>query len=194
MEHSSRPTRAEASDVFNAVLDGTDAVMLSGESAVGEYPLEAVATMRQICAEAESYLESSGRSPLGESASLAGLIEPITEAAVDAAYLVTERLNAPLIVVATDSGRTALALSNRRPTATILALTRTAQIARTLALCWGVTPLLLPEASSAEHELALGIEWAKSHSLVRPGQQGVLLRGKVADRPRSRAVLVGEIT
>src|SRR4029434_338240 len=154
MEHSSRPTRAEASDVFNAVLDGTDAVMLSGESAVGEYPLEAVTTMREICAEAEGYLEARGLSPLGESVSLAELIEPITEAAVDAAYLMTERLNAPLIVVATDSGRTALALRNRRHTATILALTRTERVARALALCWGVTPLLLPESSSsAEGEL-----------------------------------------
>jgi pyruvate kinase len=194
MEHSSRPTRAEASDVFNAVLDGTDAVMLSGESAVGEYPVEAVATMRQICGEAEAYLESRGHSPLGESVSLAGLIEPITEATVDAAHLVTERLNAPLIVVATDSGRTALALSNRRPTATILALTRTEQTARTLALCWGVTPLLLEGSSSAEQELVFGIEWAKSHGLVRPGQHAVLLRGQVAGRPRSRAVLAGEVT
>jgi pyruvate kinase len=194
MEHSSRPTRAEASDVFNAVLDGTDAVMLSGESAVGEYPIAAVATMRQICAEAEAYLESDSRMPLGESASLAGLIESITEATVDAAHLVTERLNAPLIVVATDSGRTALALSNRRPTATILALTSTEQTARALALCWGVTPLLLPEVSSAEHELATGIDWAKSHALVRPGQHVVLLRGQVAGEPMSRAVLAQEIT
>jgi pyruvate kinase len=194
MEHSSRPTRAEASDVFNAVLDGTDAVMLSGESAVGEYPVEAAATMRQICAEAEAYLESDGRMPVGESASLAGLIEPITEAAVDAAHLVTEPLNAPLIVVATDSGRTALALSNRRPSATILALTRTEQTARALALCWGVTPLLLPEASSAEHELAAGIDWAKSHALIRPCQHVVLLRGQVAGEPTSLAVLAQEVT
>jgi pyruvate kinase len=193
MEHSSRPTRAEASDVFNAVLDGSDAVMLSGESAVGQYPIEAVVTLRQICAEAEAYLGSDGRPSLSESASLSGLIEPITEAAVDAACLITERLNAPLIVVATDSGRTALALSNRRPTATILALTRTEQLARTLALCWGVTPLILPKASSAEHDLDFGVDWARSHSLALPGQHVVFLRGQVAGHPRSRAVLVGEV-
>ena len=194
MEHSSRPTRAEASDVFNAVLDGADAVMLSGESAVGDYPVEAVATMRQICSEAESYLESGGRSPLGGFASLAGLIEPITEATVDAAHLVTERLNAPLIVVATDSGRTALALSNRRPTATILALTRSEPIARMLALCWGVTALVLSEAGSAQQELAFGIDWAKSNGLVRSGQHVVLLRGQVAGQPKSRAVLAGQVS
>jgi pyruvate kinase len=194
MEHSSRPTRAETSDVFNAVIDGTDAVMLSGESAVGEYPVEAVETMRRICAEAESYLELGGRSPARESPSLSELIEPITEASVDAAHLVTERLNAPVIVVSTESGRTALALSNRRPTATILVLTRTEEIARTLALCWGVTPVLLPKATSAEQELAFGIEWAKSHTLLRPGENVVLLRDQVPGQPKSRGVLIQEVT
>jgi pyruvate kinase len=194
MEHSSRPTRAEASDVFNAVLDGTDAVMLSGESAVGQYPVEAAVTMGQICTEAEAYLESIGSSPRAESISLCGLIEPITEAAVDAAHVMTEQLDAPLIVVSTDSGRTAVALSNRRPTATILALTRTEQVARALALCWGVLPLFRPDPSPAEHELMLAIDWAKSHSLVRSGQHAILLRGQVAGQPRSRAVLAGEIT
>jgi pyruvate kinase len=194
MEHSSRPTRAEASDVFNAVLDGTDAVMLSGESAVGKYPVEAVVTMGQICSEAEAYLESGGRSSRVESVSLSGLIEPITEAAVDAAHVMTEQLDAPLIVVSTESGRTAVALSNRRPSATIIALTRTEPIARTLALCWGVLPLLRSDLSSAENELKFAIDWARSHSLVRSGQYAILLRGQVAGQPKSRAVLAGEVT
>ncbi len=194
MEHSNRPTRAEASDVFNAVLDGTDAVMLSGESAVGEYPVEAVETMGQICSEAEAYLASSGRSSRAESISLSGLIEPITEAAVDAAHMMTEELDAPLIVVSTETGRTALALSNRRPSATIVALTRTEQIARTLALCWGVLPLLRSDPSSAENELKFAIDWARAHSIVRSGQHAILLRGQIAGHPTSRAVLAGEVT
>jgi pyruvate kinase len=193
MEHTNRPTRAEASDVFNAVLDGTDAVMLSGETAVGEYPVEAVDTMRQICAAAEAFQEAKGRAVATQSPSLSGFVEAITEAAVDAAYLVTERLDAPVLVVATDSGRTALALSNRRPTATILAVTRTDEIARRLALCWGVTPLVLPGAVTVEQQLAFAIDWAKSRRFVRPGQHVVLLRGQVPGESKSRAVLVEEV-
>jgi pyruvate kinase len=194
MEHSSRPTRAEASDVFNAVVDGTDAVMLSGESAIGQYPAEAVGTMARICLEAEAYLGDRGRSSVAPPAPLGGWIEPITEAAVDAAVLVVERLDAPLVIVATESGRTALAVSNRRPTATILALTASEQVARTLSLCWGVTSIVIPDATSADRELALGVEWARTHDVVRPGQHVVFLRGQVAGQPASsRAVLAREI-
>jgi pyruvate kinase len=193
MEHSSRPTRAEASDVFNAVLDGTDAVMLSGESAVGEYPVESVATMRQICAEAEAYLKVNTRPAHGASASLAGFVEPITEAIVDAACLAAVRLDAPLIVVATDSGRTALALSNRRPTATVLALTPSESVARLLALCWGVTAVVVADTSQAEQGLEFAIDWARGRGLVRPGQHVVLVRGEMPGQARSRAVLAREV-
>jgi pyruvate kinase len=150
--------------------------------------------MRQICAEAEAYLKAGGRPARGESASLAGYVEPITEAAVDAACLVAQRLDAPLIVVATDSGRTALALSNRRPAATILAVTRTEYVARLAAVCWGVTPVVQPEATSAEQVLAFATEWARSHRLVRPGQHVVLLRGQVPGPDRDRAVLAREVS
>jgi len=194
MEHSNRPTRAEASDVFNAVLDGTDAVMLSGESAIGQYPIEAVTTMRRICAEAEAHTQlRQRRLALGTPVSLAGLVQPITEAMVDAACLAAEQLNAPVIVVATASGRTALALSNRRPGAMILALTPTEQTARALALCWGVTPLVLPEVPSVDQELAFAIDWAKSCQLVHPGQHVVFVRGEVPGQIKSRAVLAHEV-
>jgi pyruvate kinase len=190
MEHSSRPTRAEASDVFNAVLDGTDAVMLSGESAIGEYPALAVSTMRQICAAAESYQKSSRRETPAAPASLSSFVDPITEAAVDAACLATQRLDSPLLVVVTESGRAALAMSNRRPAATILALTRTEAAARLLAVCWGVTALVVPDRLSAQQELSFATDWARSRDLVRPGQYVVLLRGAMPGQEESRAVLV----
>ena len=193
MEHSSRPTRAEASDVFNAVLDGADAVMLSGESAVGQYPVAAVMTMRQICTEAEAYLKSTSRYPGGGGSPLSGFVDPITKAAVDAACLMTEELDATLIVVTAGSGRTALSLSNRRPAASILALARTEQVARSLSLCWGVTAVVLPEASPAERVLVLGVEWAKSHGIVTSGQHAVLLSGEVVERPDIWAVLAGPV-
>lgn len=194
MEHSNRPTRAEASDVFNAVLDGTDAVMLSGESAIGQYPIEAVDTMRRICAEAEAHaLSQQHRPALRTPASLAALVQSITEAIVDATCLAAEQLNAPVIVVATASGRTALALSNRRPGAMILALTATERIARDLTLCWGVTPLILPQVSSVDQELTFAIDWAKSRQLIHPGQHVVFLRGEVPGQLQSRAVLAQEV-
>jgi pyruvate kinase len=192
MEHSSRPTRAEASDVFNAVLDGTDAVMLSGETAVGEYPVDAVDTMRQICAEAEAFRKS--RPAVGTPAPLAGFVEPITEAAVDAACLITQRLDAPVIVAATESGRTALALSNRRPAANIVAVTHTESLARTLTLCWGITPVFQPEYATTEREMDLAIERGKERGALRPGQYLVLVRGQVPGEDLSRAVLVRRVT
>jgi pyruvate kinase len=191
MEHSSRPTRAEASDVFNAVLDGTDAVMLSGESAVGDYPVEAVQTMRGICAEAESYLKTDRPAPAAPS--LATLIDSMTEAGVDAATVAARQLDAALILVADDSGRSALALSNRRPAAAVLALTSTEAVARLLTLCWGVAPVRLPDASSAEGVLAFGVDLAKANGLLRSGQHAVLLRGRTAEQEHAVTVMATQI-
>jgi pyruvate kinase len=192
MEHSSRPTRAEASDVFNAVLDGTDAVMLSGESAVGEYPVEAVQTMRSICAEAESFLKTDRPAPAA-SPSLAALIDSMTEAGVDAATLAARQLDAALIVVADDSGRSALALSNRRPAAAVLALTHTEEVARLLTLCWGVAPVRLPEAASADGVLAFGVGLAKANGLLRSGQHAVLFRGRTTEQAHAVTVMAAQI-
>src|SRR5262245_54897845 len=103
-------------------------------------------------------------------------------------------MDSPVIAVASESGRTALALSNRRPNAMILAVTRTEAIARTLAGGWGVTPLVLAQDASAEEQLAFAIDWARANRLVKPGQHIVLVRGQVPGEPRSRAVLAREVT
>jgi pyruvate kinase len=194
MEHSNRPTRAETTDVFNAVLDGTDAVMLSGETAVGEYPVETVMTMRRICAEAESHRHSMrARSAAAAPASLAGFVDPVTEAMVDAACLAARQLDSPMIVAATESGRTALALSNRRPSAHIVALCPSEDLARMVSVCWGVTPLILPGNLSVDQELAFAIDWAKLNRLVQSGQHVVFVRGVMRGQIKSRAVLAHEV-
>jgi pyruvate kinase len=194
MEHSSRPTRAEASDVFNAVLDGTDAVMLSGESAIGDYPVEAVTTMRHICEEAEAYLKKEGGQRREEAAAPSRLIDPTMDACVDAASVMTRRLDAALIVVSAASGRPARAVANRRPAAPILALPPTEEMARRLSLCWGVIPAVLSERSANERALLFGIEWAKSRGLVAPGQHAVLLTDHVGGRTDVHAVLTGTVS
>ena len=162
METTSRPTRAEANDVFNAVLDGTDAVMLSGETAIGHYPVESVTMMSRIVGEAECDLFSKLRAGvpctwsisngyLGDvpganrAIARAGVVKPITESVVEAASHISRRLNAALLVVATYSGRTALALSKQRNPAPTLALAHDAETARAMSLFWGVTALPMPQ-------------------------------------------------
>ena len=199
MEQSSRPTRAEASDVFNAVLDGTDAVMLSGETAIGLYPVEAVSTMSQIAIEAETLLfsddypkniqafshqdEASGFEP----------VSPTTEAVVEGASLVCRRLGAALLVVATHSGRTALAVSKRRNATPTLALADSAANARVMALYWGVTPLVSPDISDADGAMSFAMSWSKSQGLIQAGDKIVLVRGSFPGGGVDNAMLVQEV-
>ncbi len=197
MEQSSRPTRAEASDVFNAVLDGTDAVMLSGETAMGLYPIEAVSTMSRIAAEAEALLFSSDYSgnlqPLQNDPRSYDPISATTDAVVEGASLVSRRLGTPLLVVATHSGRTALALSKRRNATRTLALADNAANARSMALYWGVTPLVYPQIADADEAMAFAIDWAKGQGLIKAGDKVVLVRGSIPGGLGHNSMLVQEV-
>jgi pyruvate kinase len=211
MESSSRPTRAEASDVFNAVLDGTDAVMLSGETAIGQYPVEAVSTMSRIASEAETLMFSrtgsgasrwSGdncpgaterRRQAKDNFSRAGQVLPVTEAIVEAASAVSRRLNAALLVVATHSGRTALALSKERNASPTLALTDDIEVAQAMGLYWGVTALHIPELFEAGQVLAWADEWCRKKDLINSGDRLVVVRGVIPNNPNHNALLVHEV-
>ena len=201
METSNRPTRAEASDVFNAVLDGTDAVMLSGETAIGQYPVEAAATMNRIAAEAErlllsgDVLSATGSIPKGTApfGGRGGWVQPITESVVEAASLVSRRLGAALLIVVTHSGRTALALSKQRNGTPTLALSDDFELARAMSLYWGVTPLHFPAATDSEQALRFALDWARERGLVAQGDRVVLVSGTMPNSPIHNAMLVREV-
>ena len=203
METSSRPTRAEASDVFNAVLDGTDAVMLSGETAIGQYPVESVATMSRIVTEAESLLFAHARaawpilggvSVVGQEQGRAGWVQSTTESIVEAASLVCRRLGAALLIVVTHSGRTALALSKLRYATPTLALADDAEVARAMALYWGVCPLLSPAIASPDQTSNFALEWAREGGLIARGDRVVLVRGTMPNDPTHNAMFVQEVS
>jgi pyruvate kinase len=194
MEQSSRPTRAEASDVFNAVLDGTDAVMLSGETAIGAHAVAAVSTMSRIAAEAEAFLaaSTSAAEPMG-SWSKWGLVTAITDGVVEAASVACRRLGAALLVVATHSGRTALAVSKCRHATPTLALSNDLATARRMSLYWGVTPIHFPDAPEIEPALRFALNWARTRGLISRGDRIVLLRGTVPGNPVHDALFVQEV-
>jgi len=134
-----RPTRAEASDVANAIYDGTDAVMLSGETAVGKYPVEAVSMMASIIAETESHiLAERGQHTLGVRVSRLSIAETICECMAHSA----EHLRLAAIALFTESGNTARLISKYRPAATVYALSALPQVVNRAAMLWGVQPIL----------------------------------------------------
>ena len=143
MKKSARPTRAEVSDVANAVLDGTDAVMLSGETTVGKYPVEVVQNMAAICENAEKYYDYDYEF---DSARKIDVTETIARSVVDCA----KSLDVKAIVAATMSGYSARKISNLKPESIILAACPTKEVARSLALNWGVYPVLTPVYNSTD--------------------------------------------
>ena len=157
MMENNRPKRAETSDIANAVFDGTDAVMLSGETTVGKHPIETVAAMAKICETAEKYAEFHYSE---EEERVVDVQSAIADAVVDT----TKILNAKLICAATISGSTARVISNLKPKATVLALVPDEKTGRRLALNWGVYPTLLPVCNSTDEVLTKSIASAKEYT------------------------------
>ncbi len=181
MIRNPRPTRAEASDVANAILDGTDAVMLSGETAAGQYPLEAVQTMVGIAREVESthYLQWDRPSYIQRP------VPTVTEALSHATCETAHDLGAAAIISATASGETALALARYRPVCPILAVTPSPMIQRRLLLSRGVWPLLGKRAENTDEMLDGAIEAAVQSGLINPGDTVVITAGISPNMPGS---------
>jgi len=178
-----RPTRAEASDVANAILDGTDAVMLSGESAVGKYAVEAVETMARIA----DYTEEHGmgsihprradarRSDLPPA--LAGPGTPVTRSLTRVATSVAEELGCKLILAFTESGVTARLVAGRRPRVPVVAVTHEDRVYRQLALWWGVVPIKSEFVENTDDLLAEGVERLRARGFVQKGDMILMLSG-----------------
>lgn len=198
MEVSSIPTRAEAADVFNAVLDGTDAVMLSGETAVGRDPIQAVRTMSQIVQQAESYLKNdSGNNRNTEFLAMRttdwARVTPITAAMVHTVAELVRQISPRLVVVVTKSGRAAFALSKLRLPVPIVALSDNQQALRALSLAWGVEPLALEHYGEPDENLKVALNWAKSRNLVELGDRVVHLRGTILNKPGHNALYIQDV-
>lgn len=173
MQRNPRPTRAEASDVANAIFDGTDAIMLSGETAAGSYPVEAVQTMHNIASRAEQALVH--REILSQRSKISGIT--ITDAIGQSVAHTALNLDASAIVTPTESGHTARMISKYRPKAPIIAVTANESTTRKLSLVWGVYPVTGNVAKSTDEMLDNSVDVALNTGIVKPGDLVVITAG-----------------
>lgn len=173
MMRNPRPTRAEASDVANAIFDGTDAVMLSGESANGSYPVEAAQTMARICQSAEKNINYATSIEKRKESDIPNVANAISLATVQTA---TE-LSAAAIVTATQTGNTARMVSKYRPEAPIIAVTPSGKVARRLALNFGVHPILSEKVETTDELIIDAVNKSKEAGYVKDGDLVVVAAG-----------------
>lgn len=179
MQMNPRPTRAEAGDVANAIFDGTDSVMLSGESAAGKYPLESVETMARIAVRAESVLGNYGRCSCNGDEAATDVTGAIGEAVARTAHM----LSAKAIIAMTESGFTARTIAKHKPAVPVIAVSTKKSVLYALSLTWGVTPLLRSEsASSTDAAVAAAVELAKLAGYIQDGDLVVITAGVPAGR------------
>src|SRR5438093_3750623 len=186
IEHA-EPTRAEASDVANAVLDGTSAVMLSAETATGAYPVEAVATMDRIARAVEPSM--GYRHQIPESTEDPTIGNAMSNAACD----IAESLGARAMLVPTFTGRTASAVARLRPRLPIIGLSHRQSSVQQLALEWGVTPLSFPEGANGEDLWDRAVEAVLGEGLVHRGDLVVLTAGTAVDMPGTTNMIKVEV-
>ncbi|GGJ11670.1 pyruvate kinase [Alicyclobacillus cellulosilyticus] len=173
MQRNPRPTRAEASDVANAIFDGTDAIMLSGETAAGKYPLEAVQTMATIAERAETALFA--REVMDRR------VRPVDRTVTDvighAAQTMAEELGVEAIISATASGHTARMIAKHRPNTVIVATTPREEVARRLSVVWGVYPVVVADVRTTDEVLETAVGGALDAGLVKPGDMVIVIAG-----------------
>jgi pyruvate kinase len=179
MQDSPRPTRAEATDVANAVLDGSDALMLSEETAIGRFPRQAVMTMAAIATDAESCFPSATWMDRFETGG------PLPETVARAACTMAAETRAAAIVACTESGTTARRVSQYRPAVPILAATPRAETYRRLALVWGVTPLLTQPRPTTDAVIDAALGAALAVARLQRGDTVVIVAGVPAGQPGS---------
>jgi pyruvate kinase len=187
MVHQPEPTRAEASDVANAVLDGTSAVMLSQETAIGDYPVEAVAYMDRIARAVEPSL--GYRHQLPEASEEPSIGRAMSNAACDLA----EALGAKVIAVPTFTGGTASAVARLRPRRPIFGLTHHRFALQQMALEWGVTPWEIPECANVEELWACSLKAVRDSGLAEPGDRVVITAGTAVNLPGTTNVIKVDI-
>jgi len=170
------PTRAEASDVANAVYDGTDAVMLSAETAVGKYPVKAVNTMHRIAKTVESTIRTRNKNHKHSGKS-------VTDAISAAACELSQSLDVKALVTPTSSGTTALEVAKHRPAASVLAVSSNRDVVNQLALVWGVQPYLASPARDTDDMFTKAIDAAREYELAAAGDEIVITAGVMVNVP-----------
>ena len=173
MTHSPRPTRAEITDVANAIYDGTSAIMLSGETAAGQYPVEAVAMMAKIATRTESDIDYRRRFAERGPEIFSGVTGAISHATCTTAH----DLNAAAIITVTKSGSTARMISKYRPETPIIGCATTEKVCRHMNLSWGITPLLIDEMDNTDDLFRHAVEKAFACGLVKDGDLVVITAG-----------------
>lgn len=185
MVQNPRPTRAEVTDVATAIFDGTDAIMLSGETAMGRFPVQAVRVMDRIARRTEGaidYAELLNRRHASPEPSISEAISHATcRAAAD--------LNAAAILTATQSGATARMVSKFRPATPIVALTPVPEVARRLMVVWGVQPTIVPHTNQVDEMLDVAFDVVRRRSDIKPGDRIVITAGVRTGEPGSTNLL-----